>query len=246
MKMTLITGAAIVALIGSAAFAEEDLLTFDAAALAAEADGVVPFAAYGGDYLRASDLLGAGVYTDDELNARIDDIALAEGGSIQSVIVNVGSFLGMGGDETSVAPIRMAFSRTNDGVRAVTSLSRGQLDDAADAEDGYQVEVRPSTDPNITGWSLAALIDASVDTEDEQNSAAIDDVLFDNEGHAQYAILRTGGASGLNGRIGFGGKLTAVSFSDLSLSVVDNEIDVNVAKTTAEVADRPAVDFSAS
>jgi len=255
MRTIFLTGAATAALLGvSAAFAAapgepasdapNPPSTFEHAALSGASNSVVSFTTYSGDYLRASDLLHAGVYHDDRLGSRIDDIALDDDGQIESVIVKVGAFLGLGGDETSLAPLKVDFARTDSGVRAVTSMTREEIHDAASAMPGRNVDLRPSTDPSITGWSLEALIEAGVDSQDMQNAAAIDDILFDNNGRAEYVILRTGGSTGLNGRISVGGKLTTVDYSDLELSVVDNDLDVNIAKTAAEVADRPSLDFS--
>lgn len=180
------------------------------------------------------------------MNARVDDVVLTDRGAMDSVIVTAGGFFGVAGDDAVVPTRQVTFFRDAEGVRVSTPLTQEQLDERAEAREGRDIKARPANDPTLAGWSLEALLGAAVDTADTENTARIDDVLFNNDGEATYVVTRSGGVTGLNGAIGLGGDLHVVRYSDLTIKTRDNELDVDLMMSNNELTARPRMQFTES
>jgi sporulation protein YlmC with PRC-barrel domain len=79
------------------------------------------------DELRASKIIGSSVYdTNNQKMGSVQDIILGTGGKVDSVIVDVGTFLGMGGKDVAV---KMDQIKT-DHDRLTLSMTKDQLKQA--------------------------------------------------------------------------------------------------------------------
>jgi sporulation protein YlmC with PRC-barrel domain len=96
------------------------LLAFSSAAMAADQT-------IRSDELRASKIIGSSVYDrNNEKMGSVQDIILGTGGKVDSVIVDVGTFLGMGGKNVAV---QMDQIKT-DHDRLTLSMTKDQLKQA--------------------------------------------------------------------------------------------------------------------
>jgi len=83
--------------------------------------------------IRSEELVGTTVYgANDENIGEIGDVVLSTDGKVDSVIIDVGGFLGMGEKEVALGMDNLAFMTDKDGNRYLyTSFSKEQLDAAA-------------------------------------------------------------------------------------------------------------------
>ena len=79
------------------------------------------------DELRASKIIGSSVYdNNNEKIGSVQDIILGKGGKVDSVVVDVGTFLGMGGKDVAVSLDQIK----TDHDRLTLSMTKDQLKQA--------------------------------------------------------------------------------------------------------------------
>lgn len=80
--------------------------------------------------VRAEDLVGTTVYgANDENVGEIGDVVMSQDGKVDSIIIDVGGFLGVGEKEVAIGMDNLAFLTDKDGNKYLyTALSKEQLD----------------------------------------------------------------------------------------------------------------------
>ena len=96
------------------------------------------------DQMRASKLIGTSVYdVQNQDIGSVKDVILTKGGQVSSIVIDVGSFLGMGGKDVAVALNEL---KTNND-RLTLNRSKDQLKAAPD----FQLEPKNGNNTNQVG-----------------------------------------------------------------------------------------------
>lgn len=80
--------------------------------------------------VRAEDLVGTTVYGADDANVgEIGDVVVSQDGKVDSIIIDVGGFLGMGEKEVAVGMDNLSFMTDKDGNKYLyTNMTKEQLE----------------------------------------------------------------------------------------------------------------------
>lgn len=80
--------------------------------------------------VRAEDIVGTTVYGADDKNVgKIGDVVLSQDGKVDSILMDVGGFLGLGAKEVAVGMDKLSFMTDKDGSKYLyTSLTKEQLE----------------------------------------------------------------------------------------------------------------------
>jgi len=94
--------------------------------------------------IRAEEMIGTTVYGADDANVgEIGDVVLTADGKIDSYIIDVGGFLGIGEKEVAVGADNLAFMTDKDGNKYLyTTFTKEQLDATAAYDEGTYAEKR--------------------------------------------------------------------------------------------------------
>ncbi len=96
------------------------------------------------DQMRASKLIGASIYdVQNENIGSVQDLILSRGGEVSAVVIDVGSFLGMGGKYVAVSMNDL--KTTND------RLTLGRTKDQLKAAPAFQLEPKNGNTENKAG-----------------------------------------------------------------------------------------------
>lgn len=94
--------------------------------------------------IRAEELVGTTVYGANEENVgEVGDIVLSQDGQVESIIVNVGGFLGVGEKEVAVGMDNLSFLASQDGDKYLyTAFTKEQLEAAPEYDEATYAERR--------------------------------------------------------------------------------------------------------
>jgi sporulation protein YlmC with PRC-barrel domain len=188
-----------------------------------------------------------------ETIGEIKSIYLNREGKVDSVIVSVGGFLGVGDREVRIAwsdlkiadnGEKVTVNMTKDQLKAKPEYKykneawRGQVFTDTGPWTARAGETRPASDrPNVaattsTGdfnaageMSANALIGASVRNDKRETIGKVEDVYVDNNGAIKTVVVSVGGF------LGVGSKNVAVKWSDLKLSGDDKSLVITTSWT---------------
>jgi sporulation protein YlmC with PRC-barrel domain len=202
----------------------------------------------------AGKLIGRNVKNaQDETIGEIKSIYLTKDGKVDSVMVSVGGFLGVGDREVRIAWSDLKIS--DNGEKVMVNMTKDQLKAKPEYKYGNEswrgqvftdtgpwtdrpgdrmaTADRPSTaaatstgDFNAAGeMSGEALIGATVRNENRDSIGKIEDVYVDNNGAIKTVVVSVGGF------LGVGSKNVAVKWSDLKFSRDDKSIVITTGWT---------------
>jgi sporulation protein YlmC with PRC-barrel domain len=123
----------------------------------AYAQAAAPLHSIQTDEIRASKMIGSAVY--DVQNRKIgsvDDVILNKNGKVDAVVIDVGSFLGMGGKDVAVLPSdiktdnnRLTLDRTKEQLQQMASYNLENKNTGAGTStspvEGGRIQTAPST-----------------------------------------------------------------------------------------------------
>jgi len=94
--------------------------------------------------VRSDDLVGTTVYGADDANVgKIGDVVLSSDGQVDSIIMDVGGFLGIGAKEVAVGMDNLAFMQDTDGNKYLyTQFTKEQLEAQPAYDEGSYAEQR--------------------------------------------------------------------------------------------------------
>jgi hypothetical protein len=202
--------------------------------------------------VRTDKLIGRNIQNpQDETIGEIKSVMLNQGGSVDSVIVGVGGFLGMG--EREVAIGWKDLNVTNNGEKVTTALSKDQLKALpeykyADVKQRGTVFGMPAMDkttataphtPSATAAAPAGYVGASklvglnVRNAQDESIGEIKDVLIANNGSIQSAIV------GVGGFLGVGERNVALAWNQLKLQRDGDQLKAMVTMTKDQLKTLP-------
>lgn len=137
--------------------------------------------------LNARDITGAEVTgADGERVATVDDVILDENGNVEQLVLSSGGLLGLGDDQVTVefAEVTISMDPANENEpRIMTALSENAIDTMAE----YHAEAQ--ADGMLTA---STLLGQEVELGAADNTASIYDLIMNDAGETEYAVLSTG------------------------------------------------------
>lgn len=212
--------------------------------------------------MMSSSIVGATVYSGTIENAEVvgdvNDLVLAEDGSISAVVIGVGGFVGVGEKNVAVDYSRLAFATDGSGdLRIVLPTTKEELEAAptfngphAKAEgEGRSIvdqaaDMTTSADSDLraiqpTDLRTSDFVGSRVYTPDDEWVGEVGDVVLDGDGKLEAVIVDFGGW------LGIGEKEIAVGMDRLNFKTDqddDNDLWVYVEATKEQLEAAPAYD----
>lgn len=215
--------------------------------------------------MMSSSIVGATVYNGTVENAKaigdVNDLVLADDGSIAAVVIGVGGFIGVGEKDVAVDYSRLAFATDGSGdMRIVLSVSKEELDAAptfettASKSDDNEKSIidKAAEATNMTETDLRAVqptdlrtsefVGSRVYTPDGEWVGEIGDVVMGGDGALEAVIVDFGGW------LGIGEKEIAVGMERLTFKTDqddDGDLWVYVEATKEQLEAAPTYDEDA-
>jgi hypothetical protein len=198
--------------------------------------------------VRADKLIGRNVQNQaNETIGEIKSVMLSQSGQVDSVIVGVGGFLGVG--EREVALGWKDLNVSADGERVTTAMTKDQLKAlpeykyAEASQRGTVFGTRGTTTANVpagTAMPAAAgavgaskLVGLTVRNEQNETIGEIKEVLVNNNGAVQSAIV------GVGGFLGVGERNVALAWNQLKLARDNDQLRAMVSMSKDQLKTLP-------